>query len=204
MDKEKQLRALVKRREKLEQKIFILRNELHIKCKREKRINASILKSEVEYIPETGCFLRKRHTSRRNVGERAGGVSKGDGYRRISIRGIAYMEHRLAFLYMTGKWPQFIVDHINGIRDDNRWCNLRHVTWSINNAVRQTQSNNTSGFRGVSLHRSGRWRASLVMNNRQVYHKLFSTKEEAAAAYATAYAKYYGFSMDEAPSVLKH
>jgi hypothetical protein len=52
---------------------------------------------------------------------------------------------------------------------------------------------NTSGERGVSLHKCGKWRASLYCNGRQVYHKLFSTKEEAAIAYAEQRRKYHGY-----------
>lgn len=175
---------------------------LHIKSIRERNLTSEEFREFFKYDPDTGHFFRIKTAKGAECNKRVGFITPSDGYRRIRVKGLNFMEHRLAFLYMTSKWPQFIVDHINGIRDDNRWCNLRHVTWSQNNAVRSTQNNNSSGIRGVCLHRSGRWRAALWFNGRQIYHKLFATKEEAAVAYATAFEKYYGFPMNEAPSVL--
>jgi HNH endonuclease len=48
-----------------------------------------------------------------------------DGYRVIEIDETEYFAHDLAWLWMTGEFPKGQIEHINGIKDDNRWCNLR-------------------------------------------------------------------------------
>ena len=196
------LRALLDVRNELDSKILDVKNSLHIKSSREKHLTAEELRKFVDYDPETGHFtLKKAKWGKKRYGDRVGCI-RGDGYRDIRINKICFMEHRLAFLYMTGEWPKFIVNHINEIKTDNRWCNLQHVTWSLNNLNRRLHVHNKSGHKGVSLHQGGRWRASLVVNNRQVYHKLFSTKEEAIAAYEIAFKKYWGFPMSEVSSAV--
>ena len=63
------------------------------------------------YEPETGHFIRRiRRGNRALAGSRAGGV-RGNGYRYISIDGYSYLEHRLAWFYMTKSWPARALDH---------------------------------------------------------------------------------------------
>lgn len=86
------------------------------------------LKSLLKYDPFTGNFwwkVNRRGTAKKN--SVAGAVSTA-GYRQIKINGPLYLSSRLAFLYMTGKWPKGYVDHINRNRADNRWENLRECT----------------------------------------------------------------------------
>lgn len=52
------------------------------------------------------------------------------------IHGYHYKASRLAWLYMTGEWPKYEMDHINHVKDDNRWVNLRDVTPAENCANR--------------------------------------------------------------------
>lgn len=54
------------------------------------------------------------------------------GYRRINISSVDWAEHRLIWKVVTGEDPQGVIDHINGIRDDNRFENLRDVPPSVN------------------------------------------------------------------------
>ena len=56
------------------------------------------------------------------------GCINSEGYRIINIDGIEYYAHDLAFLYMTGEVPKGEVEHINGIKDDDSWKNLRLKT----------------------------------------------------------------------------
>jgi HNH endonuclease len=56
----------------------------------------------------------------------------GRGYHQIRIGGRPYSASRLAWLYMTGKWPNSEISYINGKPSDTRWANLREVTSSQN------------------------------------------------------------------------
>jgi len=99
----------------------------------------------------TGIFVRKIKTSPRiNIGDVAGSTSDG-GYLLISVLGKQYRSHRLAWLYMTGKFPDLHIDHINHSRKDNRWANLREASRFDNATNRPLQSNNTSGAK-IKVH----------------------------------------------------
>lgn len=94
-------------------------------------------KGRYHYDPASGFFTRVNGHYRWPRGSRAG-CKKPNGYRCIKIDGKAYTEHRLAFLWMTGAAPDE-VDHINRVKDDNRWENLRPCTRSENMKNRAVQ-----------------------------------------------------------------
>jgi HNH endonuclease/AP2 domain len=107
-----------------------------------------------------------------------------NGYIRIRVDGKKYLAHRLAFLYMTGEWPKDQVDHINGIRDDNRWCNLRNCTNSENKMNTRLQANNKSGYKGVHWDNiQKKWRASCRVNTKLVNIGRFDNIEDAYKSY---------------------
>lgn len=72
----------------------------------------------------------------------------------------------------------FMIDHINGNGLDNRKSNLRLVTKSQNMMNRGKQSNNKSGYMGVSLHRNNKWRAYIKLNMKQIHLGLFLEKKK--------------------------
>ncbi len=151
------------------------------------------LKEVFDYNPETGIFIRIKTVGKRTdlVGTIAGSKMK-IGYLAIGIDERTYYAHRLAWFYMTGKWPKYI-DHINGIRTDNRFSNLRLATNSQNCANRAKQSNNTSGHKGVFWHKKARkWMVSIEVEGKQIYCGLFVDFGEACAAYAAAETRYFG------------
>ena len=76
------------------------------------------------------------------------------------------------------------VDHINGDKLDNRRSNLRIVNYSQNNMNKGLQSNNTSGYKGVSRKKdSGRWHAYIWKNSKRINIGYFKCKHEAARKY---------------------
>jgi hypothetical protein len=89
----------------------------------------------LSYDPATGVFTwlpaRDKKRGPKMAGKRAGSRA-GEGYWYIDICCVKYRASRLAFFYMTGEWPQQLVDHINRNREDDRWCNLREVSPSEN------------------------------------------------------------------------
>lgn len=79
----------------------------------------------LEYNPATGIFHWKiRPTKRIAPGSQAGGNLKGNGYRYISFKGYELTEGRLAWFYMTGKWPDRRIRYKNGKTDDCRFENM--------------------------------------------------------------------------------
>ena len=97
-----------------------------------KELTQAALKEYLHYDPLTGLFTYIKAKGRVRVGQTAGGNS-GKGYIRITINGFHYTAGRLSFLYMTGSFPKYQADHINKIRDDNRWENLQDITNQENN-----------------------------------------------------------------------
>ena len=148
------------------------------------------------YISENGnvCWLKSDpYTWKVRAGTVAGTLSRFDGYRRIKIGAKLYLAHRIAFAIAHGRWPESLIDHINGIGSDNRPENLREATASQNNCNRMVQKNSKSGVKGVFLAKRaphGRpWEASITVKKFIGY---FATKEEAAAAYRKAALELHG------------
>jgi hypothetical protein len=152
------------------------------------------LKELLHYDPETGLFTWIAPLSNRvKVGDVCD--SKGPlGYILIGVRGTRLYAHRLAWLYMTGEWPTNMIDHINCVRDDNRWSNLREATKSQNMRNAGVRKQNTSGHTGVGFHaQTKKWRAFISDDQKNYVHVgLFDTIEEAVAARKVAAAKHYG------------
>lgn len=116
------------------------------------------LRKILKYNPDTGVFTWIVDIGNLKLkGKRAGCKNNGK-YLQIGINGKTYMAHRLAWLYMTGMYPKLHIDHINGVKDDNRWCNLRICNRSQNQCNRKVGKSNRLGIKGVDLH-NGRFRA---------------------------------------------
>ena len=91
------------------------------------------LKERVSYDPETGIFTcAKKIRGLVRLGQEVGTLHPVDGYRYMTIDCTRFAAHRLAWLYVYGVWPEGVIDHINGVRDDNRIVNLRDVSQNIN------------------------------------------------------------------------
>jgi hypothetical protein len=149
------------------------------------------LKELVHYDPDTGIFI---WLSDKFNGIKAGDIAGGpnsEGYWRIYLDGMRLMAHRLAWLYVTGSWPTAQIDHINGIKGDNRLSNLREATNSQNHANRGRPVSNTSGLKGIDFLR-GKWRARVRFQRAMIHIGMFNTCEEACAAYGAAVVKYFG------------
>ena len=120
-------------------------------------------------------------------GKSCGSMLK-NGYRTISIKSKLYYEHRLVWLYHYNKWPSDRIDHINGIRDDNRIANLRNVTPGENTQnQRAPRSDNTSGYLGVSFSKAaGKWVAGIGVGRKRIHLGCFDCPETAHLAYIKA------------------
>lgn len=146
------------------------------------------LRELLSYDPDTGQFFWKVYRSA-NYGPRskAGSISK-SGYVKIGISGRLYPAHRLAWFHFFGKWPDGVVDHINGQQGDNRISNLRDVTHAQNlENLKRARSDNKCGLLGASLHKkTGKWRAQIVTAGAHYSLGLYDTPEQAHCAYVLA------------------
>ena len=151
------------------------------------------IRVNLSYDPETGHFTWIRSPSNRvKVGQVAGSLCKYRGYRSIRVLGKLYLAHRLAFISMGKSVPEY-VDHVNGIKDDNRWVNLRGATFSQNQQNKVKQRNNTSGYKGVSWNNSRKkWQAHITVDRKTIYLGLYINPKEAHEAYKKAADNHFG------------
>lgn len=93
------------------------------------------------------------------------------------------MAHRLAWMIVNGKFPDFEIDHINRVRDDNRISNLREATSSQNGYNTKIREDNSSGIRGVNWYpKYNKWRAHINEGGKTVTIGYFSDKTDAESA----------------------
>jgi len=148
------------------------------------------LKETLHYNPKTGIFTRLFSINQVESGSVAGGIN-GGGYLRVSIKGVRYNCHNLAWLYVYGVQPKYEIDHVNHIKTDNRIENLRDVTHQENNKNQSLNINNKSGFNGVDKHKSsGKWRARIPFNGKEVHLGLFGDLKDAIDCRKAADIKY--------------
>lgn len=111
----------------------------------------------------------------------------------MGIDGKCHPRHRLAWLYVHGKWPDGVLDHINQDPSDCRLANLREATEAQNQANRGKRAHNKSGRKGVVWCKTANlWRAQMNVNRKHICLGRYVCKEQAAAAYANAAKELYG------------
>jgi len=136
------------------------------------------LKKLLSYDPETGVFTWLLSRGTQSAGNTAG-CDGGEGYTIVKIDRQPHGAHRLAFLYMYGAMPEE-VDHVNHVRDDNRWVNLRPATRASNSLNYSRSSHNTSGTTGVCWDkRAGKWAAYIHTNGKQKRLGRFASLDDA-------------------------
>jgi hypothetical protein len=142
-----------------------------------KELTQDRLKQLISYDEATGILTRL--FSERVVSSE--GVT--DGYRQISLDGKQYKQHRIIWLYVYGYFPEEI-DHINGIRTDNRLSNLREVTRRENSTNKRIRSDNTSGVTGIHYRKdTGKYVAYIQnLEGKTVRLGSFIIKEDAIQA----------------------
>lgn len=165
-------------------------------AKRQK-LSHAFVRDILDYDPDTGLFTwryrpdQAKRWNTRFAGKTAGAVIDG-GYVGIRILGVRYYAHRLAWFYVYGSWPAVNVDHRDGDPSNNRLDNLRECDQSENHQNRRKQSNNSSGFVGVSRRNEG-WQANIWLHGKQHWLGTYDTPEAAAAAYAEAKQRLHEF-----------
>lgn len=148
-------------------------------------LTAARLRELLTYDAEDGS-LRWRATRPKAPAGAVAGSRQRIGYVVIRLDGTLHYAHRLAWLYVTGRWPANSVDHIDGDKGNNRWQNLRDVPHQ-KNCQNQHRAQGEAGMLGaVKNTRSGCWRAVITINGKQRHIGTFQNPDAAHAAYLKA------------------
>lgn len=160
-------------------------------------VTAERLRELVIYDKDTGIFRwrvdrfcgKHMHILTAKAGDVAGSTDE-DGYHMLTIDAKRYQASRLAWVYVTGAWPEYDIDHIDTNPSNNRFANLRDVSPTVNLQNRKrAQRNNKVGLLGVSKRKTGgrkKWIAQIAFGGKHKYIGAFETPEEAHAAYLAA------------------
>lgn len=144
----------------------------------------------LNYDAETGEFVWRVRRRKVSVGDVAGYISSA-GYRYICIDQKDYRAGHLAWLWMTGNWPEIEIDHKDRVRANDAWSNLRQATRSQNLTNRRVMSNNLLGVKGVYF-RYGKYCATVYVNRKAVWLGAYTNIADASAAVRAGGAKYHG------------
>lgn len=148
-------------------------------------LTAQRLRELFSYNKETGALTRLTDAGGRRAGSIAGSVSK-DGRIQIYVDDKNYKAHRVIWLLVTGEWPVYDVDHIDGNPSNNSWSNLRDVPHHINQQNRHgATKSSTTKTAGVTMNR-GRYGTQIKIDGKRVWLGTYDTPEEAHAVYVKA------------------
>lgn len=149
---------------------------------KEASIPIARLRERLIYDPETGLLKWRFNVSPTGrVGQVAGCLSQ-HGYIKIRIDRTTLLAHRVIWAIHTGRYAAGLIDHVNGVRSDNRWANLREANLSQNQWNRKKHSS-TSGFKGVAKLPYGSFQAVASLNGKSHYLGVSNTAEGAALIY---------------------
>lgn len=151
-----------------------------------KPLTAERLRELLHYDPATGRFSWRDH----RAGETAGHICR--GYRTLWIDKYPHRGGRLAFLYMTGRFPLYCVDHIDGDPSNDCWSNLREATHAENMRNRKRAKHNQTGLKGVYPDGRGKWRAEIRFDRHRYSLGTFSDPHLGHRAYTEAARRLHG------------
>lgn len=155
-------------------------------------ITAEEARQLFHYNPETGDLTWKVSRGRIASG-RIVRTRHNHGYYSVRINRGQYLVHRVIWLIVHGRWPTEHIDHANGVRTDNRLCNLREATRSENQWNQAISRRNKSGFKGVFWAKhANKWEARVEVSGKRQYLGRYDTREEAHAAYCKAAKELHG------------
>jgi hypothetical protein len=158
-------------------------------------MDAEKVRELFDYDPEMGILRWRNNRSCHLAGSVAGSIRNDKRYIEVRYNGKFYMAHRLVFLWMTGRYPTNVVDHINRDGLDNRWCNLREATHTQNVANQKLRITNKLGLKGViAKERYGivKYEACIRVAGKRKHLGRFNTAQEAHQAYIRAAEEAHG------------
>ena len=155
-------------------------------------MNIDVLKSLLRYEPDTGLIYWVAK-GKGMIKKKAAGTKLHSGYLGICIGPKRWQAHRIAWALHTGAWPKDQIDHINGIKTDNRACNLREATNSQNGKNLKLSKANKTGVAGVCWsERYQNYRVYIKVDHKQKYLGTFKNFDDAVKSRHEAEYKYFG------------
>lgn len=162
-------------------------------------VSRELLIRKFTYDPETGLLIRRENSGTAKAGDVAGSHHS-LGYIEVRVTGKLIKAHRIIWMMVHGEWPKSQIDHINGVRNDNRIENLREADNALNMKNKRNYSNNRSGLPGVQFCR-GKWHTNIKSSpGRQAHIGCFDSLFEAACARKSAENK-FGYHKNHGRSV---
>lgn len=156
-------------------------------------ITAKLVRKSFSYNPKEGILRWATHRRGVQFGRRAGYLNKGSGHYSVSVLGHDFYVHVVVWLWVTGRWPNKLVDHRDGDKTNDKWSNLRLATKSQNAMNSKLRSDNRTGVKGVFEQRNGKFTAYIDSNRRRVYlGHAFKSLADAAQARKEAEKLYHG------------
>lgn len=142
---------------------------------------------------KNGVLYYKTDVAFMKVGDKAGTL-RSDGYIGIYIQKKYHWAHRIIWTIFNGEIPEeLFIDHIDGNRSNNLIENLRLCTTQENAYNRGKQSNNKSGYKGVSFHKQKqKWVAQIKLEGKNKFLGFFVNPEDAYEAYCAKAIEHYG------------
>jgi hypothetical protein len=152
------------------------------------QVLAKRLSQVLTYDPASGVLRWLVSRGKGRAGEIAGNQHR-NGYLRVGFDGRDYLAHRVAWCMHHGVWPTSAIDHIDGVKTNNRIANLRYADKSLNgqNLKSSHKDKVVPAPLGVSwIKRRKKWRATICVRGTTKQLGLFDDVNEAARAYAYA------------------
>jgi hypothetical protein len=138
------------------------------------------IKQYLSYDPETGLMMWIKKSNRACKINTPFTKKDDKGYIRIKFKYKNYRVHQLGWFFVYGYWPEKELDHINGIRDDNRISNLREVTHRQNSRNRpEHRRGHDVGIKFIKESKKNPWMAYSRVNKKQIYLGVYPTKQKA-------------------------
>jgi hypothetical protein len=150
------------------------------------RLHVDTEKGEVYWLQNHHAWVIGREASHP--------FSKGGktGYHHVRWNGGWLKRAHIIFFIGHGRWPSKFTDHINGVRSDDRLCNLREAT-RFQNAWNQAPHSKKSPYPpGVRRSAYGQFEARITHKRKCRSLGTFPTVEEAADAYIKARSELFG------------
>lgn len=157
----------------------------------EPKIQPERISKMFRYDPETGDIWWIE-SGKGKIKKKPAGTVVSNGYKAVMIDGDRYYCHRIAWVLTHGLWPEDQLDHINGVKTDNRLVNLRPATNLQNGRNFKVKANNTSGTTGIVwCNQTKKWRALIKNNGKTIHLGRFVDKVDAINARKSAESSYW-------------